>query len=131
MRDWLALVQAWWALLGFNLALRWVHLDRLEKFTSLASENEPVPPGGLEWARHRQRLVSLAGRLHLPPMTCLPRALTLRWMCSRHAIPSQLCIGVNKTPTTFNAHAWVQVEGEAIGEAEDIAEKFKILEGAA
>jgi hypothetical protein len=73
-------------------------------------------------------LVSLAGRLHLPPMTCLPRALTLRRMLSRHAIPSKLRIGMNKAPTGMHAHAWVEVDGEAVGEPEDIADDFRVLQ---
>jgi hypothetical protein len=63
-------------------------------------------------------------------MTCLPRALTLRRMLSRHAIPAQLRIGANKTSTGIIAHAWVELDGEAIGEPEDIAESFKVLQGA-
>ena len=129
-QDWLVLVEAWWILLGFNLALHWVHFDRLEAFTCPTLDNATVPPDALVWARQRQKLVSLAARLHLPAMTCLPRALTLRWMASRHAIPTQLCIGMNKTSAGIYAHAWVELAGDAIGEPEDITESFKILQGA-
>ena len=128
-RDWLGLAQAWWLLLAFHLALCRVSLERLEAFTRLASVENAAPAGALAWARHKQGLVSLAGRYHFLSMTCLPRAFALRWILSRHAIPSQLCIGVNKTPTALNLHAWVRVEAEAIGEPEDIAEKFTVLNG--
>jgi hypothetical protein len=128
--DWLVLAQAWWMLLGFRLALRWVQFNRLEAFTCPAAGITAVPPGALAWARRRQMLVSLAARLYLPAMTCLPRALTLRRMLSRHAIPAQLRIGANKTSTGIIAHAWVELDGDAIGEPEDIAESFKVLQGA-
>ena len=128
-RDWLVLGAAWWMLWGFRLALHWMSFDRLENFTHLSDEKISASPDPLAWARRRQRLVSLAGRLHLPPMTCLPRALTLRRMLSRHAIPSQLRIGMNKAPTGMLAQAWVEVDGEAVGEPEDIAEDYKVLHG--
>ena len=130
LRDWLTLVQAWWALFAFHLALHWVSLERLEDFIRAASKREPVPPDALVWARQRQKLVSQAARLHLLSMTCLPRAFTLHWMLSKLAIPSQLCIGMQKTYQGMYAHAWVVVEGEPIGEPEDINERFMILQGA-
>lgn len=79
-------------------------------------------------AQSLHRLVELASRLHLFPMTCLPRALTLRWMLTKRGIPSLLRIGVTGTESGMQAHAWVVVAGVAVGEAEDVVEKFSILE---
>jgi Transglutaminase-like superfamily len=126
--DWLGLVEAWWALLGFSLALRQVNFERLEAFTRLTTEKSAVPADALAWAWRRQRLVSLAARLHLASMTCLPRALTLRWMASRRGIPAQLRIGMNKSSIGMLAHAWVEVQGESIGEPDDIADRFMVLQ---
>jgi hypothetical protein len=127
LQDWLFLIEAWWSLLGFHLAIRWVSFDRLEAFTRTTAEKKIALPEALAWAWGRQRLVSLAARLHLVSMTCLPRALTLRWVLGRHGIPAQLCIGMNKSSTGLLAHAWVEMEGQAIGEPEDISDRFKVL----
>ena len=126
--DWLGLLEAWWALLGLYLALRLVSFDRLEAFTRLAKEKGGVPVEALAWAWRRQRLVSVAARLHLLSMTCLPRALALRWMASRSGIPAQLRIGMSKSSTGMLAHAWVEVQGEMIGEPDDIIARFMVLE---
>jgi hypothetical protein len=128
LRDWLAVAGAWWVLLGFFVALRLVSLKRLERFTRPKTGRIAVGPDILRWAWQRESLIRMASRLHLLRMTCLPRALTLRWMLSRHGMQSQLCIGVNKTKTDFHAHAWVQMEAENIGEPEDIEERFVVLE---
>jgi hypothetical protein len=125
--DWLFLIEAWWGLLGFYLAIRLVSFDRLEAFTHVTTKKKKAPSGALAWAWGRQRLVSLAARLHLLSMTCLPRALTLRWMLGRNGIPAQLCLGMNRSSTGLLAHAWVEMEGQAIGEPEDISDRFKIL----
>jgi hypothetical protein len=125
--DWAGLVEAWIALLGFYLALHWVKFDRLEAFTRPAAEKGVVPADALAWAWRRQRIVSMAAGVHLVPITCLPRALVLRRMLSRRGIPAQLRIGMNKSSTKIFAHAWVEVQGEMIGEPEDIAERFIIL----
>jgi hypothetical protein len=79
-------------------------------------------------AHRLEKLVYLAARLHLYPMTCLLRACSLHWMLGRRRIPSRLCIGMNSSLTGMQAHAWVQVLGQAIGEPEDIETRFKILE---
>jgi hypothetical protein len=126
--DWLGLMEAWWVLLGFHLALGWVKFDRLEAFTQKAVKNGAVPADALAWAWRRQRLVSRAAGFHLAHMTCLPRALSLRWMASRLGIPAQLRIGINKSASGLLAHAWVEVLGEKIGEPGDIAERFEILQ---
>ncbi len=71
--------------------------------------------------------VARAAAHHLRPMTCLPRALALQRMLAQRGIPSVLRIGVRKEAATFTAHAWVEVEGRALGEPEAIEERFRAL----
>lgn len=115
-------------LFGFFLALRLVSLERLKKTFFLIGGKKVDPAAVLVFAHRQQKLVSLASRLHLLSITCLVRACTLHWMLGRHGIPSRLCIGVNKSLVGINAHAWVEIMGQAIGEPEDIDERFKVLE---
>jgi hypothetical protein len=96
-RDWLTLTRAWGLLLGFRVALRFTALKRLEEFACRAILPAPVSAEALIWARHTQGLVSLAAQYHLPPMTCLPRALALCRMASRRGLPVQLRLGMSKT----------------------------------
>lgn len=127
--DWLGLLEAWWVLLGFYLAIRWVKFDRLKKFSLRTNNKTIVQVDALTLAWGRQRLVSVAARLHALSMTCLPRALTLRWILGRQGIPTQLCIGINRSSAGMLAHAWVELDGQAIGEPEDITERFAVLLG--
>ena len=60
-------------------------------------------------------------------MTCLVRSLALRWMLNKRGIPVQLCIGVSKILFGMHAHAWVEINGQPIGDAQDVAERFKKL----
>jgi hypothetical protein len=129
-RDWLYLSEAWWALLGFSLALRRLSLERLQRSFRLRGGGHVEDSATLAFAQRLQKLVSIASHYHLPSMTCLVRACTLHWMLSRRGIPSRLCIGVNRSPAGIQAHAWVDVLGQAIGEAEDLEEVFTILKPA-
>jgi hypothetical protein len=129
-RDWLAMAEAWWALLSFYLALHYVSLEHLADSKSPASEKADDSLDILDFAQRLQSLIGVASRLHLLPMTCLIRALTLHWMLDRRGIPSRLCIGANKMRERVNAHAWVEIQGRAIGEHETVNERFSVLKSA-
>jgi hypothetical protein len=125
--DWPGLVEAWWVLLGYFLAIRLVKFDRLKEFPLRTNNKTMTQADTLTFVWERQRLVSMAARLHLLSITCLPRALTLRWMLGRRGVTTQLCIGINRFASGMLAHAWVELDGQAIGEPEDITERFMVL----
>jgi hypothetical protein len=124
LSDWLALAEAWWMLFFFYLALRWVSYERM---IITVSETTSDISDALPLAHQLQKLVGYASYLHFIPTTCLIKSLTLQKMLSRRSLPAQLRIGMNKTLAEVHAHAWVEVNGVAIGEAEDVAESFNIL----
>jgi len=148
--DWLAVLESWWVLLFFYFSLRWSSFERLSRSTpSYYDEISLSHASQWDSLQRLAYLVSLASRLHFLPMTCLVRALTLRWILGRRGIQSRLCIGANKRSTTsevvlgtvpvlfggpvdkslngIHAHAWVEVQGQVIGEPENIAGKFQLL----
>jgi hypothetical protein len=127
LSDWLVLAEAWWFLLFFHLALRWMSYERLTIPARPTSEKSSDSLHILIFAQQLQRLVGFASRLHLIPMTCLVKSLTLQKMLYKRNIPAQVCIGVNKAPAEIHAHAWVEVKGEAVGELEDISKRFQVL----
>jgi hypothetical protein len=126
-RDWVVIFISWWVLLYFYFLLRTTSLERLNRITGKTRKSAQVMPDGLAWVWHHEKLIQMAARLHLLPMTCLPRALTLRWMASRRGIPSGLRIGIGVSSPQMTAHAWVEVQGQAIGEAEDINQRFTVF----
>jgi len=69
-------------------------------------------------ARSASRMVAAAARHAIFPATCLERSLVLWWLLARRGVASQLRIGVRKSGETFEAHAWVERHGAAVGEPE-------------
>jgi len=69
--------------------------------------------------------------MHLLSMTCLAQSLALRWMLNRRGISSQLKVGAANVLGTFHAHAWLEMDGEKIGESEDGNGIFRALVGRA
>jgi Transglutaminase-like superfamily len=64
------------------------------------------------------RMVLAADRHSLLQNTCLERSLALWWLLARRGITTQLRIGARKSEGKFEGHAWVERNGEAIGEPE-------------
>lgn len=125
--DWLLLARAWGLLVYYHLALKKVGFDLLQRRLAFPARENNTPSDSLEVAWHLQRLVSLASRVHFFHATCLTRACTLLWLLRRRGINSEMRIGVSRSGEAIGAHAWVEVLGEAIGEPEDIGERFPPL----
>jgi hypothetical protein len=113
LSDWQALLEAWWAMLVFYWYLRWVRYERLAK-TGFPGLKEGS--GQLSVAQRLFRLIGWASRLHFLRMTCLVQSLALRWMLGRRGIASEIKIGAMKTQAGIHAHAWVEIEGEVVGD---------------
>lgn len=131
LSDWRVLIHAWWGLLYFHLVLKWISLEKLGGSVKIATVDLPESGEKLRIAEQVQRLVYWASRLHVIPITCLDRSLTLRFLLSERKIPADLCIGVGKSANRINAHAWVEVSGIALGEAGGVANRFAVLESSA
>jgi hypothetical protein len=129
--DWLALMEAWWMLLFFHLGLLWMSYERLIISTHPKSEINPESKHAQVIAQNIQRLIGFASRLHPIHMTCLVRSLALKKMLSKRNVPAHIKIGTQKIQNTMYAHAWVEVIGRPIGEADDVVKKFVVLESAA
>jgi hypothetical protein len=117
--DWLLLFEAWWDLLFFWLILRWSSYERFARAPQ--GENPDLPR-----VERMHRLVLWASRLHLLPMTCLMQACTLRQMAARRGLQAQVRIGATRTAQGIHAHAWVEVDGQPVGE-EGVKERFSML----
>ena len=73
------------------------------------------------------RVVELAARAGLQRHTCLPRSLVLQRLLAQRGHDATLRLGVRKEGERIAAHAWVEVDGETVGEAADVEERFARL----
>lgn len=123
------LFEAWWCLLAAAMRLRLA--PRRAVAAALAEAASPVVHRESAGDSEQVALaVSRAAAHHLLPMTCLPRALALRRMLARRGFSSRLRIGVRKESggvAGIAAHAWIEVDGMALGEPEAIEERFQPL----
>jgi len=126
--EWLILIEAWGSLLGFWLGLRWRSFDSVSESRLLIPGKKTALSASPKNPERLYQLVRWASLLHLLPMACLERSLALQWMLRRRGVNAQLEIGAHKVSEGISAHAWVEVNGQVVGESEEISERFKVLE---
>jgi hypothetical protein len=78
----------------------------------------------MQQARATARVVSLAARYGPYRATCLKQSLVTLWLLRHHGIICHVRIGVRRESNPFEAHAWVEYQGEALNEGPDLHERF-------
>jgi len=133
-RDWALLGRAWLGLMRSQYDLRRRPYRRLAEEAQTARGQaagaaSKSGAAGLEASRAAAvRAVGAAARVTIPPATCLPRALVLCRLLRESGLPAEVRIGVRRADETLQAHAWVELRGEVVGDRSDIAHTFKPLE---
>jgi hypothetical protein len=81
-------------------------------------------------ARITVRMVNAAVRHVWRSSTCLEKSLALWRLLKRHGIASELRIGARKIDGKFEAHAWVERQGIAVNDPDDLHRHYAPFDGA-
>jgi len=119
LKDWLTLPEAWLQVHAAYFA----NSARLSKALACAEDSATQDSFAREEAQRLYGLIESAARWTLLPLHCLPRTLALQAMLRRRNISARVRVGAEKSSNQFYAHAWLELNGEAIG-----APAFHLLE---
>ncbi len=72
------------------------------------------------------RAVDVACIWYWKKVLCLQRSAAATCLLRRHGIPAELVIGTQQVP--FNAHAWVEVDGQVVTDRAYMHEMYVVLE---
>ena len=72
------------------------------------------------------RAVDIACIWYWKKVVCLQRSAAATCLLRRHGITAQLVIGTQQVP--FNAHAWVEVDGQVVTDKAYMHEIYVVLE---
>lgn len=129
-----------WGLVWFGFRRCWSWLRRtVPEVLTVPSADEPRQAVGqvVDQVAERAALAVHRAATHLPgTYVCLPRAMTLWWLLRRRGLDARLRLGVNlranepKVPQTtrLDAHAWIELNGQPLGEASDVEQIFTVME---
>lgn len=109
--------------LGRQRLMRW--LDRLGRSAGRARPTEQL----LDYARRAAYLTNAAAGRRFLQATCLQRSIALWWLLQREGIETRLVLGARKVQGEFQAHAWVEYEGEVLNDRPDVRARYAVFGG--
>jgi hypothetical protein len=96
----------------------------LSKFASQRNPGAPVNPDSLKSARRTARMVASASEEGIVRGKCLEQSMVLWFLLKRRQLPAELQIGGRRTSAGFEAHAWVELEGNVINDRDTVGQDF-------
>ena len=121
-RDWRELFEAQWALLVAQSTLRSRPTGSLATPVHAAGR---VDLARIPEARRLALAMTRAARFGVFRPQCLARSLALSRMLTAHGITGGIVrVGVRRNDGQFLAHAWVELAGETLGDADEHVESF-------
>ena len=102
--------------------------ESLEKHQSRGSAEPSVSGGRLEAVLGISRMVRAATRYGFVRSSCLEESLTLWHLLRKQGYEAKLRIGVRKAAQKFEAHAWVEHNGVALNQAEQMHRHYAAFE---
>jgi len=117
-------------LIGMSLHVRGYKktLDWLNRRLQSQSTSKPAVGTPRELVQSTCRMVRAAEHHGLVRSTCLEESLALWYLLGQQNITSRLRIGVRKRTETFEAHAWVEYQGEALNQSGELHQHYAAFE---
>ena len=122
VREWRELLQAQWALLVAQATLRRQPVGEL---ATPAIGAKDVNVARMPEARRLALAITRAARFGVFRPQCLARSIALSRMLNERGIHGALVrVGVRRADGQFLAHAWVELAGETLGDADEHVGSF-------
>jgi hypothetical protein len=116
--------------IGASLRLRGYKKTQDWLQTRLDGREPTLPEAGIpgELVQKTCRMVRAAEHYGIARATCLEESLALWYLLGRRGLPSRVRIGVRKQSEKFEAHAWVEYQGAALNQTEELHHHYAAFE---
>lgn len=124
MRRMLLFVQALVGLLAYAIVVRVGKFKTVRKLVSdwKTRRHQTMP----EAAEQAIRAINLACICYPKQVLCLQRSAVTVCLMRSHGVAAQMVLGAQKIP--FAAHAWVEVNGQAVNERRNVRAIYNVWE---
>lgn len=96
----------------------------LDQFLPKRGGANEVSPECIRFGLVASRMVQIAAKHGVCRVTCLQKSVLLRWLLARRGIQGDLRIGVRKREGQLEAHAWVELLGQALNDGADVGMRY-------
>ena len=115
----LLLMLAWLPVISLSLRLSgYMRTRRLVERFSPVKAPQTATALDLQSAERLAQLAAIAGRRGAVTATCLRQSLLVYGWLRRRGLAPEHVLGVRKLDDSFDAHAWVELQGIALGQSE-------------
>jgi hypothetical protein len=118
------LVQAYLLLIRFDYYIATADLEGLRasvhRKRAAHTRRDQLSIGRIIWA------MDLASVFYCKQVLCLQRAAATTCLMRKSGIGAELVLGAQMVP--FKAHAWVEIDGEVVGERSDLPASIAVLD---
>lgn len=121
----LPLVVAWLRVSTFRRVRQ--ALEKRHRDAALTNQRDDTR--ALAESQSASRMLDAASRRGIVRGNCLSRSIALWWLLRRKGIPAQLRIGARKIGDQLEAHAWIEVAGQAINDSDDVQTRYAPFAG--
>jgi hypothetical protein len=99
--------------------------ELIQQFSSIASSSRRVEPDRQMEVRRKMVSAMNAVERNGPwRPNCLERSLALWWLFQLKAVGGELHIGGRKSQGRFEAHAWVEWDGQVLNDSTDVHKHY-------
>jgi len=102
--------------------------ENLAKKLASGARSSTLPGASAEALKKTCRMVRAGAHYGWGNFTCLEQSLVLWYLLEKQGIPARLRIGVRKSPEKFEAHAWVEHDGVALNQNEEVHQHYAAFE---
>lgn len=122
-------MRAWLLLFWVELGLRRFSYTRVSQWFTPKQDRTYTTESkdATQQIKRIWQLVDMASRNHILTITCLRRSLVAQRLISKQGIPVELHFGVKKDNGRIQAHAWLEYQGQVIGDPEQLTQAYEPL----
>ena len=115
-------IRAWFALLAYEVLSAFCRFETI--YSMVKDWKVASTPSGQDIIDRVCKAVNYACIWYPKQVLCLRRSFVTTYLLRKHGVPAHMVLGSQKLP--FKAHAWVEVDGQAINERSNVQATYAV-----
>jgi hypothetical protein len=114
--------RAWFTLFAYDILSTFCRFETI--YSMVKRWNVAGTPSGQDIINGVCMAVNYACIWYPKQTLCLQRSFVTTYLLKKHGVAARMVLGAQKLP--FKAHAWVEVEGQAINERSNVQATYSV-----
>ena len=112
---------------GYARLVKWLENHTFTPFEHKNADQSKTKAEAYQRALHISQIVDLSARQGVYNANCLRRAITKWWLLRRENLNPVIRFGAKRPVNKLQAHAWVELDGQPVGEGLEVLASFPMF----